>query len=361
MEFRVSRLEDSSVFTLYLAKDEILLDPTYQRQADIWPLEKKQLLIDSLLNGFDIPKLYFHDFYPGKSTDSSVIRFAIIDGKQRLTAIWDFIDGKFALSDDIELLNQPQTDVAGLTYGELGTEYPRLKATLDSRNLSVTTIQTEDIELIEEMFSRLNEAVPLNAAEKRNALGGPIPPVIRHLAQHAFFTKALPFTNSRYRHFDLACKFLYLMNERKIVDLKKVQLDEFVLNFRGKAQATATRLGHKVEAVLDRLESDFVTKDSLLSQIGMVTLIYLLYAGIGPSTAKRPDLAHARRRLKAFEQARLRNRQVAEQDLAHANFDLLEFDRYAQSPNDVIALRFRYETLREWLAAHPRSGVPAKR
>jgi hypothetical protein len=70
-------------------------------------------------------------------------------------------------------------------------------------------------------FSRLNEAVPLNAPEKRNALGGPMPKRIRALANLAFFHTRLPFPTARYRHLDLATKFLYLEDQDGLTDLKK--------------------------------------------------------------------------------------------------------------------------------------------
>jgi hypothetical protein len=72
------------------------------------------------------------------------------------------------------------------------------------------------------------EAVPLSAAEKRNALPGPLPAEIRTVAKRDFFLKNLPFTNSRYRHFDLAAKFLLTEEVEKITDTKKVYLDAFV-------------------------------------------------------------------------------------------------------------------------------------
>jgi hypothetical protein len=346
--FRVARLEESSVFNLYLQREEIWLDPPYQRAADIWPLEKKQLLIDSLLNGFDIPKFYFHDFFPGASPEDENHRFAIIDGKQRLSTIWSYIDGQFALGDSIELLNTPEVDVRGLTYSELELQHPRLKAAFDSRHLSVVTIQAQDPELIEEMFSRLNEAVPLSAAEKRNALRGPIPPAIRSLSVHPFFTRSVPFNNSRYRHFDAACKFLYLVEQGEVVDLKKVYLDDFVIRFRdGGLTAEASDLRASVEGILDRMTSVFTQHDPLLQQIGMMTLYFILYAGL-EEASWGPDVS--RSELAAFEQARLVNRRTAEADVREASYTLLEFDRYAQSPNDGVALDFRSRVLTTWLS-----------
>ena len=292
MSYRISPMEGSSVFGLYLDKETIWIDPPYQRLPGIWSTEKKQLLIDSLLNGFDVPKFYLHDFYPGTSPESKDHRFAIIDGKQRLTTIWDYIDGKFPLSDDIELLNDPDTDLRGLTYGELEQEHPRLKATFDSRQLSVVTIQTEDTELIEEMFSRLNEAVPLSAAEKRNALRGLIPPIIRELAEHPFFRECLPFGNTRYRHFDLVTKFLYLTDERKIVDLKKQYLDAFVIRYRDESlEDRATKLKKSVTTVLNRLNKTFTDGDWLLCSVGTVTLYYVLKAGLAGARMVRKSIA----------------------------------------------------------------------
>ena len=49
------------------------------------------------------------------------------------------------------------------------------------------SIETNENDLIEELFSRLNEAVPLNAPEKRNAFGGVVAKSIRDLAKHSFF------------------------------------------------------------------------------------------------------------------------------------------------------------------------------
>jgi hypothetical protein len=347
VSFRIARLDDASVFTLFLERDEIWLDPPYQRYSEIWPLEKRQLLIDSLLNGFDIPKFYFHDFYPGRTIKGEDYRFAIIDGKQRLDAIWKFIEGKFPLSKDIELINDPSIDLRGLTYSELGEQHPRLKSVFDSRGLSVVTIQTDEEELIEEMFSRLNEAVPLSAAEKRNALRGPIPPVIRKLATHDFFKNNVPFGNSRYRHFDLACKFLLLVDEAEIVDVKKAYLDSFVIEFREeKKDADAKRLDGKVVRILNRMNKAFTDGDELLRSISNLTLYFCVFAGIEDGDLWK---SVSRSSLARFEKKRAENRRIAEQDVRKASYDLLEFDRWAQSPNDAVALRYRYGVLRDWL------------
>jgi hypothetical protein len=343
MDFRIGELQRSTVFNVYLGRDEIWIDPPYQRAGDIWGIEKRQLLIDSLLNGFDVPKFYMHEFFPAEKVDGRTYKYAIIDGRQRLSAIWDFIDGDFPLADGFELINDPGTDLPGLTYSELGSEHPRLQALFDSTPLSVITIQTGETELIEEMFSRLNEAVPLSAAEKRNALRGPLPPIIRDVAQHTFFQRNVPFNNSRYRHYDLACKFLYLSHKTQITDLKKPYLDEFVIDFRERnATSQAAKLQRASTRVLNMMSKVFVESDPLLRSVGMVTLFYALFmlAALGKESRQL-----SRSVFTEFENARARNRHLAERDVTKASYELLEFDRLGQSPNDGIALTYRYEVL----------------
>jgi hypothetical protein len=344
--FRIASPQNSSIYGLYLQKDEIWLEPPYQRMGGVWDMGKKQLLIDSLLNEFDIPKLYFHDFYPAESVAGHDYRYAIIDGKQRLNAVWGYIEGDFALGE-IELINQPDVDISGLTYGELGETHPRVKAQFDATLLPVVTVITQDTELIEEMFSRLNEAVPLNAAEQRNAFGGPIPAVIRRVSGHPFMEENVPFSNNRYRHFDLVCKFLLLEDADELTDLKKEYLDEFVKDFRSRTLEEAEYLGGEVEETFDVMRDVFLKKDELLQTIGMFTLHYLIYGGFSGEPWGREV---PRRLLKEFEDARAENRTIAQDGIGKASYELLEFDRLAQSPNDRVALEFRLGVLLNWLS-----------
>jgi hypothetical protein len=54
--------KNSNILRLIFEQNVIKIDPDYQRNGDVWSIEKRQLLIDSILNDYDIPKLYFHVF-----------------------------------------------------------------------------------------------------------------------------------------------------------------------------------------------------------------------------------------------------------------------------------------------------------
>ncbi len=358
-ELEIGRMPNNNVAYLSATRDEIDMSPTYQRQGAIWSTKKQQLLIDSLINRFDIPKIYLHQFpNPRRNEDGRRIRYALIDGKQRLEAIFGFLDGEFALADDFELLEDSEVSVAGYTYQQLQKDQPRLVSKLNATNLDIVTIRTDDTELIEEMFSRLNEAVPLNAAEKRNAFGGPCPSAVRELSELPFFKKKLPFNNSRYRHYDLAAKFLHWEDQFRVAvtdekpplrDVKKYRLDTFFRDMK-KEKDGAVRVAtdkKMVESRLNILTGTFTNNDPLLTSIGMVSVYYLLAQS--RSSEGRDFPGHTI--LLEFENGRRIKRVPDEDELRPGQYQLQEFNRLAQSPNDGSALTFRLDVLDTYCTA----------
>src|SRR6266496_458351 len=355
--FALSILRDNKVVDLYALRHSMDVSPSYQRQSEIWQTPKKQLLIDTLINGFDIPKLYFHEL-----SNSRKHKYAIIDGKQRLEAVWSFLDGDFALSEDFEFLEQPDQQAAGRNYEDLSRGFPLLKSRLDRAELPIVVVKTQEIEIVEEMFSRLNEAVPLNAPEKRNAFGGPLPAQVRKLSQHDFFRSRLPFANNRYRHLDLATKFLYLAYKGGLAETKKRTLDEFVLLFKNeKSDADAKALTTMVTPVLDRMCKIFIPSDYLLSAVGMVVVYFQLCRDIVAGELKVKWMT--RDILEDFDARRQQNRSQAREaeergllgepppkDAPPIDQPLLAFERHMQSPNDAGALKYRYDYLNKFLA-----------
>ena len=366
--FRMARLSDaeSRVDRLAAALSRFELQPSYQRQSDVWSEEKRQLFIDSLINGYDVPKLYFHRL-PRKATPAPV--FAIVDGKQRLEAIRAFLKNQFALSNDfVDVENEDDLTsgaAGGKTYTELTEEHPALAGRLTERSLDIVVIETPDVEIIEELFSRLNEAVPLNAPEKRNAFGGAMPPIIRRLVrQHKFFVDRLPIENTRYRQYDLATKFLFLTEQNSFASTKKKALDDFVRNYRSdsnaaKKKADAERLAKRTQSILDGMAETFEPQDELLTSVGLVTVYFMAFLLAARDAALARRLTHER--LVAFDHLRRQNRLLLRKEQAaiasgrpltgrsSIRRDLAIFDRLMQSPNDGQALEYRFRILRAFL------------
>lgn len=104
----------------------------YQR-AFCWTLRDKQLLIDSIYNGIEIGKIVIRNRewnYVAKRVKKGLLDNTsfrdIVDGKQRLKAIMDFVSGEFADSEgrywrDMNKVSQRKfMSCNALSFGEIG-------------------------------------------------------------------------------------------------------------------------------------------------------------------------------------------------------------------------------------------------
>lgn len=345
-------MQNSAILRLNSEQEEINIEPEYQREGGIWTKEKKQLLIDSILNDYDIPKLYFHALSSAfQEQTGSSYNYAIIDGRQRLETIWGFIEGDFALAEDFSYQADKNIEAGGMKYSDLAQHYPKLKIRFDSFNLPIVIVDTDDLDLIEDMFSRLNEAVPLNAAEKRNAIGGTMASLIRDISQHSFFSQKVAFANSRYQHREITAKLLFLeeslSKHSKIVDTKKPYLDSMVRRYKESPPGEVAGLNSKLCTILDQLATVFENNDRLLKAQTPIPIFYLVASD---AIAGNQFDKFNRQSLTDFYAALVENRRNAESDITTANFDLLEFDRLSQQgTNDSNSIKERVRIMKEYL------------
>ena len=79
---------------LNLRRNKLLeVDPEYQR-GHVWTRIQQQYFIDSILRGYHIPLFYLH-VQKGKTVGTHKVgdRLYIVDGQQRLQALWAFSGG----------------------------------------------------------------------------------------------------------------------------------------------------------------------------------------------------------------------------------------------------------------------------
>ena len=93
---------------------------------------------------------------------------------------------------------------------------------------------------------------------------------------------------------------------------------------------------------VSRMAAVFTQNDTLLRQVGMVALYYHLFR-VAHENKWGSEIT--RKRLDKFDKRRAENRERVERGLQKVDLDLLQFDRYAQSPNDAAEIRFRLGVL----------------
>ena len=74
----------------------IVFNHPMQRKPGQWDIEQQSLLIHSILANFAVPQTYALQMFDG-DYDS----FSVLDGKQRLTTIYDYMKDGFKLSEDL--------------------------------------------------------------------------------------------------------------------------------------------------------------------------------------------------------------------------------------------------------------------
>ena len=186
-----------SAIKLYQDNDELII-PKVQRDL-VWTLSQKQLLIDSLIKDYDIPKLYF------RQIDDDGKKYEVIDGQQRIHAILDFIQGDYSLPADADPYNDE--DVSNKKWSELSTD---LQIIILGRALDVVILQGYNDEETDETFLRLQNGTPLKAPEKRRAIQGNMRNVVEALSKNTIY-KYCAFENTHYAYEDVAAKSLKLL------------------------------------------------------------------------------------------------------------------------------------------------------
>lgn len=358
MIFELSELKPNNVYTIGKIRSTIDVEPEYQRQGGVWGVDKKALLIDSLINGFDIPKIYLHEHRPPKNEDGRMIKYSVIDGRQRLESVWGFLNDEFPLSEDFEFFEDSNQSLSaqGKTFSQLKEEnHPALEC-FNAAQLDIVKIDTEDISLIEEMFSRLNEAVPLSAAEKRNGSGGPLRDAVNSLVRSAFFSNRIRFKDSRYRYFDIATKLLLFTKNQGPQSTKKRDLDLFWQSYKEAPSSLPSNLPEVDTLVdtsmqiLEEMAEVFIENDPLLRNAGTISIYFLLFQKLR-STPLGIDFQLTREMLCSFEDTRrgLMNKTFDESSLSLQEYSFIEFDRLAQSSNDKGALTTRVNILLQYL------------
>lgn len=169
-----------------ISHGEVDLAPEFQRRARLWPIKRKSQLIESLLLRIPLPV-----FYVAANFDDD---WVVVDGLQRITTIYDYLSGEFALKG-MEYLQQ----LEGMKFSELDRSMQRR---ISETELIYNVIQpgTPD-EVMMNIFRRINTGgMPLNGQEIRNAINkGAARGFLESLANSSEFANATDRSVKDYR------------------------------------------------------------------------------------------------------------------------------------------------------------------
>jgi hypothetical protein len=220
--------------------------PEWQR-GEVWSPEKKQALLDTILRGWHLPKFYF------VKTSDPPETWEVVDGQQRLVAIFEFLNDKLGLSDDTARV------FGGPHYSELP---PDVSDRFDDYKLDYEEIIDAEEGEVQEYFQRLQQGLPLTSAERLNAVPGNLTAFIRNLSQHRFFEKKVALRDYRYAHFDICCKVAALEIEGFGIRLRLPELQDLLRN--NPSFSNNSIVGRRVQRTFDWLDDEVFTEPSPL-------------------------------------------------------------------------------------------------
>ena len=199
---------DAEIDSLYNRhkRGKLIVQPDFQRDY-VWDRKRASRLIESALLSIPIPIVYISEEPDNKEY--------VIDGQQRLTSFFSFIDGKFPAGTEFKLNGlQVFTELNGKAYSDLSD---KLQDDIRYFKLRTVTFKRESDENLKfEIFERLNTgAVPLNDQELRNCIyRGPYNDLIHELSRDPDFQFLLDVStpDKRRRDVELVLRFCALYN-----------------------------------------------------------------------------------------------------------------------------------------------------
>ena len=154
---RDSNFQMLSWFTDQYRMGNLDLEPPYQRKS-IWNNDYKVYFIDTILRNFPCPTI----FLAVELSPTGSVKYHVVDGKQRLLTVFEFVNDEFATSADYS-----DPDYADKYFSQLPNE---VKTRLWGYKFTIEYLKTESRKDLNDSFDRLNRNVArLNAQELRHA------------------------------------------------------------------------------------------------------------------------------------------------------------------------------------------------
>jgi hypothetical protein len=198
-----TELGDPEVDSLHgkFKRGRLVVQPDFQRQF-VWDSTKASRLIESALLAIPIPVIYI-----SQEQDN---REYVIDGQQRLTSFFSFIDGVFPDGADFKLTGlKVFRELNGIKYRDLDPDLQDVIRYFKIRTITFKKDSDQDLKF--EIFERLNTgSVSLNDQELRNCIyRGRFNLLLRELSIDPDFTALLGLKrpDKRMKDIELVLRF----------------------------------------------------------------------------------------------------------------------------------------------------------
>lgn len=219
----------------------LILDDSFQRTGDVWGTKDKVKFIESILMDIPIPFIYLAEGKRGN--------LIVIDGRQRLTALFDYLDNKYPLRN-IEFFPQ----LKGKRVKRLTNELETFKTKIEDYHLYVIKIKMSTPEEFKlQIFARVNKTgMQLNPQEIRHALHQGESTLLLEKISNKYEIINKKRMKDRYLAIRYIAMRLYYLKKLKNYDKGKIVTYTTINTFLGEAMdAINTFTADQIEEVLN--------------------------------------------------------------------------------------------------------------
>lgn len=231
-----------TLYKYYTESKTLDLDCPIQRASGQWNNLAASMLIHSILSDYIIPNLYFR-----KETKDGANYLSVLDGKQRLTTVFSFINDEWITHAKTPkvVLDGEEYDISLKRFSELDDD---VKSTIMGYRFTTYQLENCTDEEIEETFARLNAGTPLSKIQQaRPKMGMNLADWCNSLVASDFFQKSLNLTIAQLRRED---DFLCLLTTMMLLD------DKYYNDFSIKTSASAAECVRFAESIKNNYSED---------------------------------------------------------------------------------------------------------
>ena len=267
MPKRTTTTKDIALVHQLLENAQLRLAPEFQRNA-VWPRAAKAYLIDTILSERPMPLFFFQR---ARSVQTGKPTYSVVDGQQRLRAIFEFMEDGFALTESKDKRWK------GKRFSELPAA---IQGDLVNYDLTVEELIGYTDKDIRDIFVRMNKyVVKLSPQELRHARDhGKFYEFVEELAALPFWQEQRVFTKhqlGRMKAAEFAAEITVLLVEGP--QDKKSSLDLYYGEYQSRfasAHEVRSKVGAYTKWILDALpqlrSTRFRKPTDLYSLIGAI-------------------------------------------------------------------------------------------
>lgn len=217
---------------------KLRFDYAIQRAGGQWNQEQQSYLVHSVASNFPVPPIYtvVYDERNEETDEIIPVRY-VLDGKQRLTTLFAYLNNEFSTIESIDPIYIEGTsfEIGGKTFDELDGD---VQDAILAKTLTAYTIKGEYAtdEEIEDLFFRMNNGTQLSKQQQAKAkMGIAWAERLQELSEHVVVTEFSAFSKAQVngeKHISAILQAMMMLDNYDYKNVSEKVIAEYSTTFK---------------------------------------------------------------------------------------------------------------------------------